>query len=454
MISVNSNNIMSCYNTSQIRSKASSADKDIYSNSTNHSSVNFTSAPVNTNIRTILTTKEEKEKYKVLSQELDKTDRKNLDFALKSGILLNNNSNDKSTVLDNLYKIATTQRAEGLENKKLLKDTLTSVTNPYTITQKFGDIPDEYKTEVINKLTNNSTNLIKRKTAEIELRDLFSGCCVAASEQFNLASKKPAEYTRFAEGLTSPNKSVYKDIQLDSLSENTLDAIWLLNSFEIPYEAKDFKTAKIKLAPDDNAYLRAKIQQNFRDDTERSSIDVLMQSTFMNVASQQSYNSLNDKRGGKFSNEDSGLIDYEKTFLESVVEDKNTMSVTYQNVDDNQTLIGYTTDYETAKNQLLETLDRGNNIIIGYTLTDENKKIIGAHEITITDYKKDNKGELYFVCNDTDDDVSEPIEYPATYLIPKIHHAGLPEDIAMKTMEQTDTWRYNIREFNNNRTAA
>ena len=453
MISVNSNNIMSCYNTSQIRSKASSADKDIYSNSTNHSSVNFTSAPVNTNIRTILTTKEEKEKYKVLSQELDKTDRKNLDFALKSGILLNNNSNDKSTVLDNLYKIATTQRTAGLENKKLLKDTLISVTNPYTITQKFGDIPDEYKTEVINKLTNNSTNLIKRKTAEIELRDLFSGCCVAASEQFNLASKKPAEYTRFAEGLTSPNKSVYKDIQLDSLSENTLDAIWLLNSFEIPYEAKDFKTAKIKLAPDDNAYLRAKIQQNFRDDTERSSIDVLMQSTFMNVASQQSYNSLNDKRGGKFSNEDSGLIDYEKTFLESVVEDKNTMSVTYQNVDDNQTLTGYTTDYDTAKSQLLETLDRGNNIIIGYTLTDENKKIIGAHEITITDYRKDNKGELYFICNDTDDDVSEPIEYPATYLIPKIHHAGLPEDIAMKTMEQTETWRYNIRELNN-RTAA
>lgn len=349
--------------------------------------------------------------------------------------------------------MATTPRANGLENKKLLKDTLISVTDPYTITQKFGDIPDEYKTEVINKLTNNSPNLIKRKSTEIELQELFSGCCVAASEQFNLAKKQPAEYVRFAEGLTSPEKSVSKNIKLDSLSENTLDAIWLLNSFEIPYEAKDFKTAKIKLAPDENAYLRAKIQQNYRDNLERSSIDVLMQSTFMNVASQQSYNSLNDKRGGKFSNEDSGLIDYEKTFLESVVEDKNIMSVTYQNVDDNQTLIGYATDYDTAKSQLLETLDKGKNIIIGYTLTDDSKKIIGAHEITITDYRKDDKGELYFICNDTDDDVSEPIEYPATYLIPKIHHAGLPEDVAMKTMEQTDTWRYNIKDLNN-RTAA
>ncbi len=453
MISVNSNSIMSCYNASPIRSKSCNEHKNNTNINTNSTNLNFTATPVNTGFRTSLTTKEEKEKYKTLSQELDKPDRKYLDYALKSGILLNNDSNDNTSVLDNLYKMATTPRANGLENKKLLKDTLISVTDPYTITQKFGDIPDEYKTEVINKLTNNSPNLIKRKSTEIELQELFSGCCVAASEQFNLAKKQPAEYVRFAEGLTSPEKSVSKNIKLDSLSENTLDAIWLLNSFEIPYEAKDFKTAKIKLAPDENAYLRAKIQQNYRDNLERSSIDVLMQSTFMNVASQQSYNSLNDKRGGKFSNEDSGLIDYEKTFLESVVEDKNIMSVTYQNVDDNQTLIGYATDYDTAKSQLLETLDKGKNIIIGYTLTDDSKKIIGAHEITITDYRKDDKGELYFICNDTDDDVSEPIEYPATYLIPKIHHAGLPEDVAMKTMEQTDTWRYNIKDLNN-RTAA
>ena len=233
-----------------------------------------------------------------------------------------------------------------------------------------------------------------------------------------------------------------------------MDAIWLLNSFEIPYKAQDFKTVKIKLAPDENAYLRAEIQQNHRDNLERSSVDVLMQSTFMNVASQQTYNSLNDKRAGKFSNEDSGLIDYEKTFLESVVEDKNTMSVTYQNVDENQKIVGYSADYDTVKSQLLETLDRGNNIIIGYTLADSTSKIIGAHEITITEYKKTPNGDIVFVCNDTDDDVSEPVEYPATYLIPKIHHAGIPEDIAMRNMEQTETWKYNIRELNQNAKAC
>lgn len=451
MISVNPNSVMSCYNISPAKAKPNAVTAETAAPAGN---VSFGASPVNTNIRTSLSTKEEKEQYKTISRLLDKEDRKLLDYTLKTGILLNNDSNDKSSVLDNLYKIGTKQRAAGLENKKIMKDTLISIANPYTITQKFGDIPDKYKNEVVNRLTNNSKNLIQRKAAELEVTDLFSGCCVAASEQFNLAKKQPAEYARFAESLSSPNKSVEKNIKFDSLSENTMDAIWLLNSFEIPYTAKDFKTAKIKLAPDENAYLRAEIQQNYRDNQERSSVDVLMQSTFMNIASQQTYNSLNDKRAGKFSNEDSGLIDYEKTFLESVVEDKNTMSVTYQNVDENQNLVGYATDYDTVKSQLLESLDRGNNIIIGYTLTDASKKIIGAHEITITGYKNDPNGELMFVCNDTDDDIDEAVEYPATYLIPKIHHAGIPEDIAMRNMDQTETWKFNIRELNQNRSAA
>ena len=165
--------------------------------------------------------KEDNEKYKQISSLLNNEDKKILDYTLKTGILLNNASNDKSSVLDNLYKIATTPRAKGLNNSKIMQDTLKSIANPYTITQRFGDIPDEYKETVVNKVTNNSQNLITRKSAEFELENLFSGCCVAASEQFNLAKKQPAEYARFVEGLSSPNKSVEKDIKLDSLSENT-----------------------------------------------------------------------------------------------------------------------------------------------------------------------------------------------------------------------------------------
>ena len=402
----------------------------------------------NTSFRTTLSGQEETTKYNTLTQMLDKKEKKTLELALKSGVLLNNASNDKSTVLDNLYNIATKPRAEGLNNKTILTDTINSVTNPYTITQKFGDIPKEYRQEVISELTGNSQNLIERKKAENQLDNLYSGCCVAASEQFSLATKQPAEYVRMVEGISSPSKAVEKKIKLSSLSQNTGDAIWLLNAFEIPYTATNYETATLKLAPDKNAYTRAKIQQDYRDPLERSSVDVLMQSTFMNVGSQQTYNSLNDKRAGKFSSDDSGLIDYEKTFLETIVEDKNITSVTYQNIDENQVLQGYTADFDTIKNQLLKTIDKGHNIIIGYTVTNHKNEIVGAHEITITDYKKDNKGQLMFICNDTDDDVSEPVVYPASYLIPKIHHAGIPEDIANEDLKQIETWRYNLNEMN------
>ena len=56
-------------------------------------------------IRTSLTTKDEKKKYEELSNELDLKYRKKLEFALKSGLLLKNNSNDRSSALDNLHKI-------------------------------------------------------------------------------------------------------------------------------------------------------------------------------------------------------------------------------------------------------------------------------------------------------------------------------------------------------------
>ena len=449
MLSVYSNSILPNYQTAPVKNTKPAAGNKAIEYSYYTQSPSFKGAQqADINFRTALSTKEEKQEYNFLTKKLDKDGRKMLNMVLKNGILLSNDSNDKSTVLDNLYKIASTQRAEGMNNDILLKHTLTAIANPYTITQRFGDIPQDKKPEVIDNLTNKSQNLVDRKIADYEITDLFSGCCVAASEEFNLASRKPAEFARFAEGLTSPAMAVQKEIKLDSLSDKTLDAIWLLNAFEIPYEAKDFKTAKLTLAPDKNAIIREQIQETHKDDIERSPIDVLMQSTFMNVGSQQSYNTLNDKRGGKFSNEDRGLIDFEKTFLESVVEDKNITSVTYQKVDENQKIVGYETDYNSVKEQLLETLSSGHNIIIGYTMTDENNYITGGHEITIIGAKTDSNGELSFICNDTDDDNPEPIEYPASYIIPKIHHAGIPTEIAEKNMQQTENWVLGIRDFN------
>ena len=450
MLSGYSNNIVPSYGVSPILNRKSAKPSVANISSTQHSSTpSFKGGVSDVSFRTVLSTKEEKEEYNNLTKHLDKEGKKLLNTLLKNGVLLKNDSNDKSTTLENLHKMISTPRANGMDADILLKHTVQAIADPYTITQHFGDVPEQYRDDVINKITSNSKNLIERKVAEHDITDLYSGCCVAASEEFNLASRNPAEFARFAEGLTSPSMSVKKTIKMNSLSDKALDAIWLLNAFEIPYEAKDFNTATITLAPDKDAIVREQIQERFKDPLERSPIDVLMQSTFMNIGSQQTYNTLNDKRGGKFSAEDRGLIDFEKTFMESVVEDKNITSVTYQKVDENQNIIGYEADYNTVKDQLLETLNSGKNIIIGYTMTDDNRHIIGGHEITIVGARTDKNGELLFICNDTDDDSPKAIEYPATYIIPKIHHAGIPTEIAEKNMTQTENWVMGLQDFNN-----
>lgn len=392
------------------------------------------------NIRTQLNGKEEQVKYTTVSSQLDKNGRKILDGLLKNGVLLNSNSNDKSTVLDNLFKIVQEPRAEGLKNDVILRDTIATIAYPYLITQQFGDIPSEYREKAIQANNATKTNLLDIKQGQNDIDVEHSGTCVAASTEFKLAKQMPAEFTRFAQELSSPKMSVDKTIQLNNLADNTLNAVWLLNAFDIPYEMNNFNDAKLKFAPDKNALLRAQIQTTDKDPYERTPLDVLMQSTFMEVGSQQSYNTLTDKRAGKFNQNDKGLIEFEKTFTESVVFDKNILSVTYQTVDENARLIGYETDLGTMKKHIVQAIDQGENVIIGYTQTDNNNVIVNGHEITIVGYKTDNKGKMTFICNDTDDNIPRPIEYSEDYLLPKIHHAALPKEIVENDLNITPSW--------------
>ena len=241
--------------------------------------------------------------------------------------------------------------------------------------------------------------------------------------------------------------SVKKTIKMNNLADNTLDAIWLLNAFEIPYEAHDFDRATLKFAPDKNAIVRAFIQTVDKDRLERSPLDVLMQSTFMQVGSQQSYDSLTDKRAGKFNQNDKGLIEFEKTFTESVVEDKNKISVTYQTVDENAKLIGYETSFDTMKKQITDALNLGENVIVGYTQVDNTNTIINGHEITIIGTKTDKDGKMIFICNDTDDNVSKPIEYSEDYLLPKIHHAALPQSVVANDVNLVENWVEGLKTY-------
>ena len=107
--------------------------------------VPFNAALHSSDFRTRFISNEEKQKYNDLQKMLDRQSKKNLDALLKKGILLNADSNDKSTVLDNLHKIATTPRAAGLNNIVTLKETISTLNNPFVINQEFGDIPAKYQ---------------------------------------------------------------------------------------------------------------------------------------------------------------------------------------------------------------------------------------------------------------------------------------------------------------------
>ena len=154
------------------------------------------------------------------------------------------------------------------------------------------------------------------------------------------------------------------------------------------------------------------IQNNHRDKGERSIIDVLMQSTMMQLGSQQTYDSLTDKRApNAWTQDDGGLIDFEKTYVESVMENKNTTSVIYQKVDQDGHLAGYEKDFATIKKELTDTIDLGQNVIIGYTWPDpDNDNKLAGHEITIVGYRTNSHGETIFICQDSDDDSASPIE--------------------------------------------
>lgn len=400
-------------------------------------------------VRTSLANKDERKKYEDLSNELELPYRKKLEFALKSGQLLKNNSNDKSTVLDNLHKIIKEERDPGLDKDTILKECLDILANPYVITQTCEDIPAQYKRQVIGLITNLSEDPNEIAKTRWELDNMHTGTCPAASIEFDLATKHTAEFFRMVEGLTSPKNEVTKTIQMDNLSKKSNDAIWLLKTFKTPHNIKNFETADILLKPDENAIIRARIQNSNRDKGERSIIDVLMQSTLMQLGSQQTYNSLTDKRApNEWTQEDGGLIDFEKTYVESVVEDKNTTSVTYQKVDENGRLCGYEKDFATIKKELLDTLKMGHNIIIGYTWPDpDNENRLAGHEITIVGHRVNPNGEGVFICQDSDDEISAPIEMTEKELLPKIHHAGLPDEIASRDFKYQDSWEIGIDEF-------
>ncbi len=378
--------------------------------------------------------------YKIIESQLDNITKKKLKSLEARGILSNNDSNDGSTVLENLYKIATEPRIKGLSNNQIITEVINSLYNPFSITQKFGDISENTAKEISKE-----TGITLPKSAE----RVVSSCCVVASMEFNLAHKKPAEFTRFANGLSGSEYSVDKKVKMSDIDQYYMSSLCRLKDFNTEYKIdKDWENITVKIKPDRNAIVRARVQASNRDPGERSSVDVLIQSALLNLGSQNTYNALTDERQtGKYNNDKNGLTDVEKNFVENIVLGVPKISVVYQQLDENGYLTGYNGTHEETKQHILKSLEQGQNVIIGYTHIDDKGQIDGGHEITIIDYKQDNSGKGYFICNDTDDELDTPIQIEEDKLIPLIHHAGISKSALSKDDVIVEPWREIVLAF-------
>ena len=390
-------------------------------------------------------------KHKQMSAVMKKLDKntasllKDLD---KNVILDDKNSNDGTSVLENLYKIAQQPRINGLNESVILSEVINAISNPESITQTFGDIPE------------NTIPAIEQATGSAlpeNAKNVASSCCVVASIEYNLASKKPAEFVRLVQGLSSQNYSVSKKVKLSDIDSSPSTAIKKLREFNAENKISAWDNVEINIKPDRNAIIRARVQQSYKDPGERSCIDVLVQSALLNLGSQNSYDTLTDIRTGQLNSDNKGLNDYEKNFVENIIFEKPKISIVYQNLDVNGKLIGYNCPNNVLKNHLLNSLNMGENVIIGITHFDNDGIVDGGHEITVVDYALDQNGKGFFICNDTDDGINKRVPIQEEKLLPIIHHAGispeaLGEDIVVEQWREIlDAFQESLLNNNNNK---
>lgn len=395
--------------------------------------------PSFTSNTTVSSMPSQKKQLSVVKSKLDKNAQATLKRLEQKGILSNNNSNDGSTVLDNLYKIATEPRIMGLSDSQILSEVIKALDNPASITQKFGDIP----TNVANQISQETGKEFPNQALNV-----ISSSCVVASMEFNLASKNPAEFVRFAEGLSGKDYSVDKNIKMSAIADGTLSSLWHLREFNTEHKVNNnWDDVTVRIKPDRNAIVRARVQSSYKDPNERSCVDVLIQSALLNLGSQHTYDALTDERTGKFNADSAGLTDFEKNFVENIVFGKPKISVVYQVLDEQGKLTGYNCELSEMKQHILKSLELGENVIVGYTHLDENNQVNGGHEITITGYKQDSKGNGYFICNDTDDNLDNLIEISEAKLLPLIHHAGISRAALSKDDIVVEPWREILEEF-------
>ena len=337
---------------------------------------------------------------------------------LTTGKLTQEKPAQTTTILESLNKILNENRAGEIDNLVLLKECIDLLENPYLVTQIAEDIPVEYQDYFIKESAEIQNYRFIEDTQAL-VRNLNT--CAAASTEFALLTRNPAEFFSFIEGLTSENKEYKKIYSFDSKNKQNIEH--LLDLFKIDRKIINENTYEITIKADENAYYLANIQNKHKDQNERGICDILAQAAIMNLATRGGYNSITDTRLPNVLTQDrEGLVSFEVEFVSNILmNSKNWQNQKiYQDIDINGFIVKRV-ESNVLKADIVDSLKSKGNIVIGYTFS-ENNQIFGGHEVTIVGECKNLANEKFIIIQDSDDDVNKPVLLPEKEFLSSIHH--------------------------------
>ncbi len=399
--------------------------------------------------------------YRALKKALNREGNKQLKGLLKSGALTENGAENGHSTLYHLYAILTTQRAQGLDNRKVLAQTVRLLNKPYLITQKFAPLSEKSSKELLRVRNTDTAQGLNRAGVmpvvqplswqDIDVKN--SATCVSSSVMYYMADKNPSELTRHLNELTSPMLAFQEKAKLEEISpQDPSRAYEILDAYKIKYKRSgpDEVTVKVELPPA-GVVRMINAAQNGGKGGARTGIESAYQSALSFMATARSYDPATDDQASEYGDERSpGLTEEQKTIMETIIKDNGGVSsVTYQVAAGKGNpaaheqglpfLYGYTRTFEQTTQDIIDALNQGEFVIIGITDTDQSGAIIGGHEITITSAFADPRdGEIKFMVVDSDDDIPTPVVRSARDLIPRIHHAGMPLKLAQKIQAEIE----------------
>jgi len=409
-----------------------------------------------------LTAEESLDARKAMAQAvvstLSSAGRKNFLAQLQTGRLTDTQTDNGRSTLSHLYAMVSTPRAQGISGKLVAEETLRLLNAPQTITQKFSDLTPQTAQQLLNYYQ--QSGLAGKMTSPLNaetLKNVFSATCVASSVMYYMVKGSPGEFARHIAELTSPSLAFEEKASAQDISpENPMMATQKLADFQVsarPVPGSQGQDFWIKTSLPQTGLLRALNQVQNPQPGTRGLVESVYQDALTHLV-ERSYEpglSMRQDENGQMVMMD-GLIEEQKTLLESIIRDNGgVVPITYQftaaGQENEAYLMGYFRNFEQTQQDLLQALNAGNSVIVGYVETDpagHAGRLDVKHEVLVTGFgRHPQTGELMFTLADSDDGNPNLTQVTAREFIPKIHHAGFPAKQAFGIIQQIQGLGYN-----------